>query len=321
MTQIDLLPCPFCNEQAKFIKRVIGMPGTMGHDSWNAVKCSACEVVVGDDGRRFRTKDDAAKVWNKRFVAQSQAPQAARAILDTRSMTVDEKVAYAKSQATNTDELSFQCEKAVFDAMTRRAAPPGFMHLATEAVREFFKSHAAKVEVHKGLSDPSSCGTEAQGAQTDDAKLSALNAFNKWCDVPTYHDEEESVELAKYSDTIRSALQRPAMSTDLTRPEDTLKNPDIINTSATPMEGGDEWLDKTLKSASEEVSNAPDWAKRASHGVDNGVHAKPDDTALIREASKCIDSLSGWIEKNSQDHSCGEDVAALKEKLKERLGT
>lgn len=62
----ELKPCPFCNGPAVFVKHSAGHPGTMGYDQWHAVKCNACDATVGAYDRRFRNKDDAAKVWNRR---------------------------------------------------------------------------------------------------------------------------------------------------------------------------------------------------------------------------------------------------------------
>ena len=62
----DLLPCPFCGNGASYIKHSAGIPGTNGFDSWHAVACRSCGATVGACDRRFRNKDDAAKVWNRR---------------------------------------------------------------------------------------------------------------------------------------------------------------------------------------------------------------------------------------------------------------
>jgi hypothetical protein len=77
----DLLPCPFCGGQPTFTKRGVGLPGTMGYDTWHALKCKSCEVVIGDDGRRFRAKDEVAKVWNTRS-AQRPTDKDAQEALD-----------------------------------------------------------------------------------------------------------------------------------------------------------------------------------------------------------------------------------------------
>jgi hypothetical protein len=58
--------CPFCEGSPSFCKRGVGVRGTMGHDEWWAVSCNSCGAMTGSDGRRFRTKEDAAKVWNQR---------------------------------------------------------------------------------------------------------------------------------------------------------------------------------------------------------------------------------------------------------------
>lgn len=61
-----LKSCPFCGGAAKFIKRSVGIPGTMGHDAWHAISCGGCNAGIAYDDNRFRDKDDAAKAWNRR---------------------------------------------------------------------------------------------------------------------------------------------------------------------------------------------------------------------------------------------------------------
>lgn len=62
----ELKDCPFCGCKATFVKHSAGMPGTMGHDRWDAVACKHCRATVGACDRRFREKDDAAAAWNRR---------------------------------------------------------------------------------------------------------------------------------------------------------------------------------------------------------------------------------------------------------------
>lgn len=62
----ELKNCPFCGCKATFVKHSAGMPGTMGHDRWDAVACKHCRATVGACDRRFREKDDAAAAWNLR---------------------------------------------------------------------------------------------------------------------------------------------------------------------------------------------------------------------------------------------------------------
>lgn len=62
----ELLPCPFCGGPAAYCKRGVGVRGTKGHDEWWAVTCNGCTTLTGTDARRFRTKDDARKIWNTR---------------------------------------------------------------------------------------------------------------------------------------------------------------------------------------------------------------------------------------------------------------
>lgn len=65
----ELKPCPFCGCAATFVKHSAGMPGTQGHDKWDAVACKHCRATVGACDRRFRERDDAAKAWNLRVPA------------------------------------------------------------------------------------------------------------------------------------------------------------------------------------------------------------------------------------------------------------
>ena len=57
----ELKDCPFCGCAATFVKHSAGMPGTQGHDKWDAVACKHCRATVGACDRRFRERDDAAK--------------------------------------------------------------------------------------------------------------------------------------------------------------------------------------------------------------------------------------------------------------------
>lgn len=62
----ELKPCPFCGGAARFIRPSIGVKDTSMYDTWTAVQCNECGALVGDAGRRFRNREDATKVWNKR---------------------------------------------------------------------------------------------------------------------------------------------------------------------------------------------------------------------------------------------------------------
>jgi len=68
---IELLPCPFCGVHARFVRHSAGMRGTMGFDSWHAVACAGCGATVGACDRRFREREEAAKVWNTRLYGQT----------------------------------------------------------------------------------------------------------------------------------------------------------------------------------------------------------------------------------------------------------
>lgn len=72
---LQLSPCPFCDGAAKFVKHSAGLYGTMGYDRWDAVACQSCGAAVGASDRRFRSKEDAAKVWNKRPTIQPPKAQ------------------------------------------------------------------------------------------------------------------------------------------------------------------------------------------------------------------------------------------------------
>lgn len=65
--EIKLKECPFCGGKAKFRKRGVGVPGTMGHDWWHSIQCMLCGAGIGYEDSRYRDKKDAAKDWNKRF--------------------------------------------------------------------------------------------------------------------------------------------------------------------------------------------------------------------------------------------------------------
>ena len=62
-----LKPCPGCASAAAFLKCSAGMPGTMGFDSWHAVRCRSCGLTMGESDRRFRSRDDVAAAWNRRM--------------------------------------------------------------------------------------------------------------------------------------------------------------------------------------------------------------------------------------------------------------
>lgn len=66
----DLKDCPFCGCAATYVKHSAGMPGTLGHDKWDAVACKHCRATVGACDRRFRSRDDARAAWNCRIAAQ-----------------------------------------------------------------------------------------------------------------------------------------------------------------------------------------------------------------------------------------------------------
>lgn len=65
-TKATLLPCPFDGRQAQFVRHGVGIPGTMGHDSWWGISCAVCNAGIGFSDNRFRSKDDAIKAWNMR---------------------------------------------------------------------------------------------------------------------------------------------------------------------------------------------------------------------------------------------------------------
>lgn len=70
----DIKECPMCGGGASFVRCSAGLTGTMGFDKWLSVSCAACGVTVGASDRRFREKEDAAKVWNRRASLPSQPP-------------------------------------------------------------------------------------------------------------------------------------------------------------------------------------------------------------------------------------------------------
>lgn len=92
----DLKPCPFCGCAATFVKHSAGMPGTQGHDKWDAVACKHCRATVGACDRRFRERDDAAKAWNLRAPdARPAQPVAGWVILHKDGTVADFKARLA----------------------------------------------------------------------------------------------------------------------------------------------------------------------------------------------------------------------------------
>lgn len=61
-----LANCPFCGGPARFLKRAIGIKGTMSQDWWHSIQCARCNAAVGYDDNRYRDKADALKAWNTR---------------------------------------------------------------------------------------------------------------------------------------------------------------------------------------------------------------------------------------------------------------
>lgn len=59
-----LADCLLCGGAASAVTREAGIRGTMAFDSWHAVRCRSCGITLGESDRRFRAKDEAAKVWN-----------------------------------------------------------------------------------------------------------------------------------------------------------------------------------------------------------------------------------------------------------------
>jgi len=68
------------------------------------------------------------------------------------------------------NELAFECETLVFNAMTRRAAPAGFMKLATDAVRAYFTTTS---NIRAALQDNSELVEALEKAFEDEAFLLA----------------------------------------------------------------------------------------------------------------------------------------------------
>jgi hypothetical protein len=60
----NLADCLLCGGAASAVRREAGLRGTMGFDSWHAVRCRSCGMTLGESDRRFRTEEDAAKTWN-----------------------------------------------------------------------------------------------------------------------------------------------------------------------------------------------------------------------------------------------------------------
>lgn len=72
----ELKPCPFCGCKATFVKHSAGVYGTQGFDKWDAVACKQCRATVGACDRRFRCRNDARDVWNRRATPPSTVPTA-----------------------------------------------------------------------------------------------------------------------------------------------------------------------------------------------------------------------------------------------------
>lgn len=62
----DLLPCPFCGNGARLIKREVGIRGRANFDWWHGIQCAKCNASVGYDDNRYRDISDAKKAWNTR---------------------------------------------------------------------------------------------------------------------------------------------------------------------------------------------------------------------------------------------------------------
>jgi len=63
-----ILPCPCCGARAEFIKRSVGIRGTVGGDEWYSIRCTSCRLTIGADDNRFRAKSDALAAWNRRGI-------------------------------------------------------------------------------------------------------------------------------------------------------------------------------------------------------------------------------------------------------------
>lgn len=61
-----LLPCPFCGNGARMLKREIGIKGRANWDWWHSIQCAKCNAAVGYDDNRYRDKGDCARAWNTR---------------------------------------------------------------------------------------------------------------------------------------------------------------------------------------------------------------------------------------------------------------
>lgn len=68
MSELKLLPCPFCGGEAEYYKRYIGYGSSgLGAHDWFSVKCEKCRTKSDE----YKTEAEAIAAWNRRAEPES----------------------------------------------------------------------------------------------------------------------------------------------------------------------------------------------------------------------------------------------------------
>lgn len=113
MSKRELLSCPFCGGAATFVKHSAGVPKTQAFDSWDAVACKSCGATVGACDRRFRSRDDARGIWNRR--ASLPAAQEVQPLTADHVWTTIDRLAGPGREFGRTDVVPLDALRELLD--------------------------------------------------------------------------------------------------------------------------------------------------------------------------------------------------------------
>ena len=123
-----LLPCPFCGGNGVFVRPSAGIKNTAVYDSWHSIVCSACGAGMGASDRRFRTKEDATKVWNTRAAIAHQASATERDAIHSCSYFCDQPECIKQQRDELRDKLAHQAAEPITKAVQKTHAAKGRYH-------------------------------------------------------------------------------------------------------------------------------------------------------------------------------------------------